>query len=71
MRDEDSLTKALEGFDIVINLAAEHRDDVIPRSLYDDVNVMGAENVCSACERLGINKIIFTKFIRWKISMVS
>ena len=41
----DSLA-ALPPADIVINLAAEHRDDVTPRSLYDEVNVEGARNVC-------------------------
>ena len=39
----------LDGSDVVINLAAEHCDDVTPKSLYDDVNVTGAENVCNAC----------------------
>ena len=34
----DSLA-SLPPADVVINLAAEHRDDVTPRSLYDDVNV--------------------------------
>lgn len=34
-----SLLDVLKGSDVVINLSAEHRDDVTPRSLYDDVNV--------------------------------
>lgn len=32
--------------DVLINLAAEHRDDVQPVSRYDSVNVEGARNVC-------------------------
>ena len=44
-----SLKEVLSGSDVVINLSAEHRDDVKPKSLYDDVNVTGSENICNAC----------------------
>jgi nucleoside-diphosphate-sugar epimerase len=63
VREPETLEKVLAGSDVVINLAAEHRDDVIPRSLYDDVNVKGAENVCNACTKIGIKKIIFTSSV--------
>lgn len=63
VRDKSSLLPALKGCDLLYNLAAEHRDDVAPRSLYWDVNVMGAENVCAAAEEVGINKIIFTSSV--------
>ena len=58
-----SLLEVLNGSDVVINLAAEHRDDVTPKSLYDEVNVQGSENVCKACTELGIHKIIFTSSV--------
>ncbi len=58
-----SLLDILKGSDVVINLAAEHRDDVTPKSLYDEVNVQGSENVCKACSELGIHKIIFTSSV--------
>ncbi len=48
---------------VIVNLAAEHRDDVSPRSKYYDVNVNGARNVCSIAEFYGINKIIFTSSV--------
>ncbi|GHV05534.1 epimerase [Spirochaetia bacterium] len=63
VREPDTLKKVLAGSDVVINLAAEHRDDVTPKSLYDDVNVTGAENVCNTCTKLGIRKIIFTSSV--------
>lgn len=63
VREPQTLSAALKGSDVVINLAAEHRDDVTPKSLYDDVNVTGAENVCNACRELGIKKIIFTSSV--------
>jgi nucleoside-diphosphate-sugar epimerase len=47
----------------LINLAAEHRDDVVPLSLYNDVNVEGAKNVCDLARAKKINKIIFTSSV--------
>ena len=47
----------------LINLAAEHRDDVRPLSLYDEVNIDGARNVCNLARSEGVNKIIFTSSV--------
>ena len=63
VRDLQSLIENLNDIELVINLAAEHRDDVSPKSLYDDVNVDGAENICNACTKKGIKKIIFTSSV--------
>lgn len=63
VRDTKSLSKVLSSDDIIINLAAEHRDDVTPKTLYDDVNVQGARNVCEVAEKKGINTIIFTSSV--------
>jgi len=63
VREPETLEKTLAESDVVINLAAEHRDDVTPKTLYDDVNVTGAENVCNVCTKLGIKKIIFTSSV--------
>ena len=49
--------------DVIINLAAVHRDDVRPISKYDDVNVGGAVNVCNAARKNRINTIIFTSSV--------
>ena len=50
-------------FDVVINLAAEHRDDVTPKSQYDIVNVEGSKNVCQFCRDRGIKTIVFTSTV--------
>jgi len=49
--------------DVIVNLAAEHRDDVFPSSLYDEVNVEGARNVCKFAVKVGIEKIVFTSSV--------
>jgi nucleoside-diphosphate-sugar epimerase len=53
----------LKGFDLVILLAAEHRDDVSPTSLYYDVNVEGTRNVLDVMDENGIKNIIFTSSV--------
>jgi len=58
-----SSLSVLKNFNCIINLAAVHRDDVRPLSRYDDVNVEGAKNVCSAAIENNINKIIFTSSV--------
>jgi len=54
---------SLTNVDAVINLAAEHRDDVTPKSLYDLVNVEGSRNVCNFCREKNIKTIIFTSSV--------
>jgi nucleoside-diphosphate-sugar epimerase len=44
-------------------LAAEHRDDVRPLSLYDEVNIGGAENICTVAREKSVRKIIFTSSV--------
>ncbi|MCQ2584367.1 MAG: NAD-dependent epimerase/dehydratase family protein [Treponema sp.] len=58
-----SLMEVIQGADVVINLSAEHRDDVSPKSLYDDVNVQGSENICKVCSEVGVKKILFTSSV--------
>lgn len=57
------LTKSLAGFDTVILLAAEHRDDVTPTSLYYDVNVQGMKNTLEAMNANGIKRLVFTSSV--------
>lgn len=62
--DAEAMKKLLAGhFDAVVLLAAEHRDDVSPVSLYYEVNVQGARNVLEAMDANGIKRIIFTSSV--------
>lgn len=63
VREVESLRSALAEGDIVINLAAEHRDDVYPVSLYEEVNVVGAKNICAVAREKNINTIVFTSSV--------
>jgi nucleoside-diphosphate-sugar epimerase len=63
VRDREALANAIKGHDAVFNLAAEHRDDVRPLSLYEEVNVGGARNVVHGCEDSGCRKIVFTSSV--------
>ena len=59
----ETLQQPLAGCDAVINLAAEHQDNVDPISLYYQVNVEGARNVCMTASALNITQIIFTSSV--------
>ncbi|WP_438335316.1 NAD-dependent epimerase/dehydratase family protein [Edwardsiella tarda] len=59
----ESLYSSLKNTSVIINLAAEHKDNVHPISLYYDVNVQGAKNVCDVAEKLGIKHIVFTSSV--------
>jgi nucleoside-diphosphate-sugar epimerase len=47
----------------VVLLAAEHRDDVSPTSLYYDVNVTGTKNVLDKMDEAGIKHLVFTSSV--------
>lgn len=55
--------KISENTKYVVLLAAEHRDDVTPISLYYDVNVTGTRNVLQAMDNAGVKNIIFTSSV--------
>ncbi|MDE5750951.1 MAG: NAD-dependent epimerase/dehydratase family protein [Duncaniella sp.] len=59
VRDQAQMDRELKGYDLVILLAAQHRDDVSPVSLYYETNVGGMEVTLRAMEKNGIRRIIF------------
>jgi nucleoside-diphosphate-sugar epimerase len=61
--DAAAVTAASADRDVIVNLAAAHRDDVRPVSLYDRVNVDGARAVVAAAESNGIARILFTSSV--------
>lgn len=61
--DPNALVPMLKGTDVVVLLAAEHRDDVSPTSLYYDVNVQGMRNVLAAMEKNGVKRLVFTSSV--------
>ena len=62
VRSAVDLASKLTG-DIVVNLAAVHRDDVTDPDEYYSTNVEGARVLCEVCEEKGINKIVFTSSV--------
>ena len=59
VRNQEQVDKELKGYDVVVLLAAQHRDDVSPTSLYYDTNVGGMEVTLRAMEKNGIKRIVF------------
>src|SRR5690606_28793518 len=52
-----------KGGNVAVLLAAEHRDDVNPTSLYYDINVEGMRNTLKAMDANGIKRLIFTSSV--------
>lgn len=61
--DRQKLLKFNTGTDVLVNLAAEHRDDVRPVANYYEVNVRGATHICEFADLNNITKIIFTSSV--------
>lgn len=63
VRSLSHLRDSISEGSIIVNLAAEHRDDVSPLSLYEEVNVEGARNICKVAVEKNIHVIIFTSTV--------
>lgn len=59
----DQLKETIRRGSVIVNLAAEHRDDVRPLSLYDEVNIGGARNLCIVARENDVKTIVFTSTV--------
>lgn len=59
VREQACMDEKLQDTDCVILLAAQHRDDVHPTSLYYETNVGGMEKTLKAMEKNKVKRIIF------------
>lgn len=61
--DIKNLAVYFKDISAVVLLAAEHRDDVSPKSRYYDVNVEGTKNVLKCMDLHSVKKLIFTSSV--------
>ena len=59
VRSQQEMDEKLQGADVVVLLAAQHRDDVSPVSLYYDTNVEGMKVTLNAMQKNGCKRIVF------------
>lgn len=59
VRKLEDMNREIMGADVVVLLAAQHRDDVSPISLYYDTNVGGMATTLHAMEKNGVKRLIF------------
>lgn len=59
VRDQQCMDEKLNDADCVVLLAAKHRDDVHPTSLYYETNVGGMEKTLKAMEKNGVKRLVF------------
>ncbi len=63
LRDKESLHASLGEANVVINLAALHKDNIFPVSKYYETNVDGQKTLCEVMDELKIKNLIFTSSV--------
>ena len=63
VRRQESLSEVAQGANVIVNLAAAHRDDLRELSVYQETNVNGASQVCIAARNARVQKIVFTSSV--------
>jgi nucleoside-diphosphate-sugar epimerase len=58
LRDRESLRRALEGIEVVHNIAALYRPTNVPQRLYWEVNVQGVQNMVEEAAKAKVRKFI-------------
>lgn len=62
IRDLDALREAVSG-EVIVHLAAVHRDNVRDKALYYETNVDGTRNICKVAGEKGISNLVFTSTV--------
>ena len=63
VRDYSQLEATSDAFDVMVNLAAVHREPGHEKEEYFETNVSGARNICQLAEAVNCSEIIFTSSI--------
>jgi nucleoside-diphosphate-sugar epimerase len=58
LRDRDGLRRALDGIEVVHNVAALYRTAKVPNRLYDEVNVEGVRNIVELAAAAGVRRFV-------------
>jgi nucleoside-diphosphate-sugar epimerase len=58
LRDRESLRRAVDGIEVVYNIAALYRPTNVPERLYWEVNVQGIQNMVEEAAKAGVKKFI-------------
>jgi dihydroflavonol-4-reductase len=58
LRDRESLKRALEGIEVVHNIAALYRPTNVPNRLYHEVNVTGIGNIVELAAEAGVRRFV-------------
>jgi nucleoside-diphosphate-sugar epimerase len=58
LRDRDGLRRALEGIDVVYNIAALYRPTNVPNHAYYDVNVNGIRNIVEVAAEMKVKRFV-------------
>ena len=62
IRDIEAMRQHMDG-DVVVNLAAVHRDDVLESKAYYDTNVEGSRVVAQVSAEKGVKRLVFTSTV--------
>jgi GlcNAc-P-P-Und epimerase len=57
--DDGAVGRAMQGIDLVVHLAAEHKDFGVSESLYHQVNVDGTGKLLDYASRCGVRRFVF------------
>jgi nucleoside-diphosphate-sugar epimerase len=63
VRSVEEMRRAIRPETVIVNLAAEHRDDVRPVSLYREVNLEGMRNILSVATEHQVRRVVFTSSV--------